>query len=61
MASQVRSEERLPLGPGDALDGARRLPVPFAELPESGMSELCRACEDAGLRDFVIAALKLPG
>lgn len=35
------------------------LPQQFAELPESGMSELGQACKAAGLEDLFLAALKL--
>lgn len=42
-----------------ALDKARKLPVPFAELDESAMSELAAMCKDGGLEHFVQIALKL--
>jgi hypothetical protein len=33
----------------------------FAELPETGLSELGQYCKDAGLELVFLSALKLPG
>jgi hypothetical protein len=33
----------------------------FAELPETGLSELGQYCKDAGLEHLFLSALKLPG
>jgi hypothetical protein len=63
---QVRGVEQedvpWPTAGGDveaALQRACRLPPGFAELPETGMSELGRLCQQAGLDSLFRTALKL--
>jgi hypothetical protein len=56
-AMQVRGRERLPPRGGAQPDW--RFAQPFAELAESGMSELAARCAEAGLQQLFLAALKL--
>lgn len=41
------------------IDQLRRLPIPFVELPETGLSELGAMCKDGGLESLFLTALKI--
>lgn len=54
-AQQLGSTATSQLGtPGWAFD-----PLPFEELPESGMSEMSRYCREAGLEELFLTGLKI--
>jgi len=62
-AMAVRAEDveqvKADASAGDPLKSRRRLPLPFRELPESGMTELAEHCRDSGMEQMFLTALKI--